>query len=192
MTYVGPIEIGPSLLLICSEQAALAIPDLAEEERQQIAELTRRLLALGGISIHLFKPPVPHLDALLAEGNLFKGKVTLESGWGEDCFENAAQLWAGDHGRVRIATGYALTHEHDWVPHSWGVQGFSPSRKGEPRLYETNSERVKYFGVVLSQEQALEFWVENYLAPSATWPLQLLAQRKDGREWLTRHGVSLP
>lgn len=192
MTYIGPIEIGPSLLLICSEQAALAIPDVADDERRQIAELTRLLLALGGRSIHLPKPPVPELGALLAKGKLRKGRVTPQPGWGANCYENAAQLWAMERGRLRIARGYALTDEDDWVPHCWAAQSPSPSRKGQPRIYETTSPMGKYFGITLSEDEALELWVAIFLSPYGKWPLQLMARRKDGRDLLSRHGVSLP
>jgi hypothetical protein len=70
-----------------------------------------------------------------------------------DCHGNASRLWDERDG-LSIATGYALSDDGLWRQHSWCVGG-----DGIP--VETTEKRVLYFGYVLTEDEANEFYDNN-------------------------------
>ncbi len=126
---------------------------MMKEAALRLADLERKLLALGGEAVNL--PRVePHAARLLAGGRVFDMPVKMKRGKPHCCHGNAAALWAENLGRVRLATGYALSHGR-WFQHSWAVR--------DGLLYETTVGRDMYFGVLLADGEALKFWFDNYL-----------------------------
>jgi hypothetical protein len=68
---------------------------------------------------------------------------------------NSAALWGKDTKRRQIGTGYALSDDGIWRRHSWVLEG--------KRLSETTVPRECYFGVVLSPEDSLCFFLSTFV-----------------------------
>ena len=116
-------------------------------------ELRRRLLAIGGNRVCL-QSPDPDLPALLSRGRAFStGGVRRRRLARNQCHRNVATLWCNAPGRVRIATGYALSDDGLWRPHGWTVEG--------GRHIETTKRRAAYFGIELTIGEALTFTLRN-------------------------------
>ena len=119
----------------------------------EAGELRRRLLAIGGNRVCL---QVPDLDlpALLSRGRDFPTEgVRRRRLERNQCHRNVATLWCNAPGRVRIATGYALSDDGLWRQHSWAVKG--------GRVIETTERRTAYHGITLTLEEALAFTMSN-------------------------------
>src|SRR5204862_111239 len=74
------------------------------------------------------------------------------------CQQIAALRYASHHalarrGTCEIVTGYGLTRDGCWFPHSWLWDG--------SRVVETNAEPLLYFGVVLTPPEASAFVLAN-------------------------------
>jgi len=92
------------------------------------------------------------VETLIRRGQLFEpseyGVMSVE-GEPSHCHDNVAELWR--RGVIEhVVTGYALSDDGLWRSHSWGV-------RSDGYLVETTVERVRYFGVVLSDAEAFEF-----------------------------------
>ena len=87
-------------------------------------------------------------------GKMFSGRGAIEiTGAQSHCHLNTAKLYSRK--RVdTIVTGFALSKDKLWREHTWGLKG--------KRVVETTEKRVKYFGKVLSKDEAREF-VDNEL-----------------------------
>ena len=96
----------------------------------------------------------PDLENILKRGHVFDGKNASLIKWPESrCHENVARLW--DRNRThKIVTGWALSSDGVWRQHSWLLYDGG-------RVLETTSPRVKYFGFVLTDDEAFKFWVDN-------------------------------
>jgi hypothetical protein len=117
----------------------------------RLHELRLRLLALGGCEL---VPPLerdPELDAVLERGCPFDGRgARSQRGLASDCHGNVARLYDRSGGRLRIATGYALSEDDGlWRQHSWAI--------GRDALIETTDPRLIYFGYVLGDREAIRF-----------------------------------
>ncbi len=116
-------------------------------------EVRRRLLAIGGNRAYL-QVPDPYLPALLSRGRTFPTEgVRRRRRARNQCHRNVATLWCNAPGRVRIATGYALSDDGLWRPHGWTVEG--------GRVIETTKRRAAYFGIELTIGEALTFTLRN-------------------------------
>lgn len=80
------------------------------------------------------------------------------------CHSNACELWKENH-RIQIVTGYALSEDGIWRQHSWcrdiGQQVRNRGGAGLYRLIETTKKRKLYFGFVLTELEAEQFYNEN-------------------------------
>jgi hypothetical protein len=114
---------------------------------QQLRDL---LLTFGGeeACLPLFEAD---LDLLRAHGEIWLPiGLTLKRGADCGCHANAAQLWQGSQGKIQIATGYYLTDDGMWRPHSWGIH----PGEGGGRVVETTNAALLYFGVIRSPSEA--------------------------------------
>ena len=126
-------------------------------ENADLEPLKQMLLGIGGWAVCLpFKEP--DLHHLLQRGRRFPGRSISVTGRPSDCHSNSAALWEmskeGDTFEgVQICTGYALSKDGVWRPHSWCVY----EHDGSLKLIETTVKRVQYFGYILDDEEAGSF-----------------------------------
>src|SRR5438067_13423293 len=116
-------------------------PQLGAEDRpdrELIAELEPRLLAIGGTRVHWDRPPIRRLQDIVTRGRLFDAPVSTRRGWLRRCHSNAAALWG-------LWMGEALTEPGGaWIAHSWLVQ---PAPRGEKlEIIETTFRMARDFG----------------------------------------------
>jgi hypothetical protein len=127
----------------------------AFEENPRLAELETRLLDLGGTTALLFLRE-PRAGELLDRGRSFSGDGARRArGKKSDCHANAARLFCRSEGKVRIASGYALSPDGLWRQHSWG---WDPEKS---LVIETTEDRDLYYGYVLDDPESLEFILGN-------------------------------
>jgi hypothetical protein len=119
----------------------------------QWEKLENKLLSLGGDKV-VFRPE-PDLDKIVSRGVSFKGKSKLCKLENSRCHENSAFLWSElKNEGFRIVTGWALTkNDGMWRQHTWGLMG--------NETIETTVKRAKYFGVILTEEEATKFYANN-------------------------------
>jgi hypothetical protein len=115
-------------------------------------DLQAKLLSLGGDRID--PRPHPFQDALLERGEIFPvERRKIVRGYPSRCHQNAALYYtkwyvSEQAGDCAIVTGYALG-DGFWRMHAWIWDG--------RRIIDTNDFHEVYFGVLLSEEEAVEF-----------------------------------
>lgn len=123
----------------------------------RMPELRSRLLALGGEEVCL---PTFEEDLLkiLERGQLWFGNRTLlKRGKPSRCHENSSILWSKDQEKLALCTGYALSEDGMWRQHSWLVK-ISPKYN---KIIETTVPRIAYYGFVMDDKEAKEFYYAN-------------------------------
>ncbi len=116
--------------------------------------LEQRLLAHGGSRmVYRYEPD---LKRLLEHGAVFHACVECIPGEPGRCHTNVGQLWHEQREVLTIATGYALSHDGLWRQHSWLVRKHPIAK--QCHILETTNERVKYFGILLLDHEAEEFY----------------------------------
>lgn len=125
----------------------------AMDEDPRVRELRTRLLEIGGRE--LVWPRVEEdLGAILERGRPLNGTGAESiAGQPSRCHANVIAQWRDREG-VTVMTGYALSDDGLWRPHSWCVR--------EGQVLETTDPRDWYYGFELTDEEILEmaFWVE--------------------------------
>jgi hypothetical protein len=115
--------------------------------------LQKKLLPLGGQKV-IYPPFEEDLENILIRGKEWSTKRRkFMKGQMCQCHWNTCQLWYVNQDQVQIATGYAL-FEGNWHQHSWGIQNY--------RIVETTISYDKYFGFVMTDEEANKFYFDNY------------------------------
>jgi len=120
--------------------------------------MAERLLQMGGV-----KAVQPDGDTQIAKvlerGLLHEGKMVRLLGEANQCHANASELWIRSNGDAFLCTGYALTEKQWWLQHSWCV--VTDETHGRLLLETTDPQWVKYFGVVLDEEESFVFAMAN-------------------------------
>ncbi len=145
------------------ENAAGWKADAASE--RPLTELERRLLGLGGDAVNRQAHDDPHAAQLLERGQVFDLPVRMKRGEPHGCHGNSAGLWGEDVRRHRLVTGYGLSGGR-WVQHSWVL--------GDRVIYETTIRFERYFGAVLTDDEAAHFWFANYLPQRYPGPFAVM------------------
>jgi hypothetical protein len=118
-------------------------------EQPEFAKLRKVLLGIGGAEV--VPRPEPDLENILSRGVSFPGEAAvLQPGVPSQAHQHVARLWKAGAGRIRIATGWALSNDGLCRQHSWGVNDQTP--------IETTERRRIYFGYILSESEAKQFW----------------------------------
>lgn len=116
--------------------------------------LRNKLLSFGG-NIACMQLNDMHYDAIMQRGQYWYGiGVHKKKGYVNQCHYNSCVLWDKNKGKMSIATGYALSKDGCWRQHSWVVEPL----KTKYRIWETTTDRIAYFGVVLTPEECEEFY----------------------------------
>ncbi len=149
------------MLFICVEKIRILIKEVIAQlfEEQSFDLLKNKLLAFGGNSVQ--ETYEEDLSRLLTKGNLFKNKVTTVKMKSSRCHENSACFWGNytdEHGTsdMKIVTGWALDSNGVWNQHTWLYQ---PSKD---RIIETTFKRVAYYGFMMNDGEAQDFYFDNY------------------------------
>lgn len=116
-------------------------PNVDAEFGQRWRIWCRTLLSYGGSLVVPPRVPESDLEELLASASVFGPAVRFVQGDAGECHRNVAALWI-DGAIESIGTGYALSADDLWRPHSWGVDP-------DGVLVETTDERCAYMGIVL-------------------------------------------
>ena len=111
--------------------------------------LERKLLSAGGQEI-VWCGHERHLKELVTRGETFALPVRVQRGKANHCHKNASNLWANNPAKTQVVTGYGLSKDGLWRPHSWALRNGC--------LIETTVKCIRYFGVILSEQEALNFW----------------------------------
>ena len=122
----------------------------AFSEHPHLKELHRHLLRIGGIAVVLWNGTNDEKisQMLISSGKAEPGEAAvLKLGERSNCHENSAKLHRENSSRYAVVTGYALSDDGIWRPHSWVHDG----ETGE--IIETTEKRAIYFGVVKSDGQ---------------------------------------
>lgn len=119
--------------------------------------LEQKLLTYGGT--RLIYRYEPDLKKLLKNGDIFNEVVEFVPGESRQCHGNTAHIWNENQDTFSIATGYALSEDNLWRQHSW-LSGTN-SITGQRYIAETTIKRIKYFGIILSEEEAQKFYEMN-------------------------------
>lgn len=127
-----------------------------------ILELRDRLLTFGGE-----QGCMPDMEEdifpITERGQFWYGdEAQMEIGRPSQCHKNSAELYDNNTDnpkvKLKIATGYALSTDGLWRQHTWLVHVL-PHKNS---IIETTSERVAYFGFVMTNEEAERFVYDNY------------------------------
>jgi len=110
-------------------------------QRRFLRPLHKQLLLLGGNVVILWNGhnSVKAARYLRAKGRVFHRRgLKLELGPRSACHENAMAWWRRNQDGA-VMTGYALSTDGIWRPHSWGL-----TVRGT--IVETTEKRTIYFG----------------------------------------------
>lgn len=116
------------------------------------------LLKIGGIDA-LRPDSDTEIAKVLERGCLHEGWLVRLLGEPNQCHANASELWLKSDGEASLCTGYALTDKQLWLQHSWCVA--TDEDHGKLILETTDPDWVKYFGVVLDEEESFAFVMAN-------------------------------
>lgn len=122
----------------------------------QYEHLKNILLDIGGWAVCLPRIEEDY-QKLLLRGRRFAGKSILMRGEPCSCHSNSVSLWDENRSDVYVATGYALSKDGVWRQHSWCVK---PTKRSW-RVVETTEKRVQYFGYIMHETEAEDFYWDN-------------------------------
>jgi hypothetical protein len=117
----------------------------AFEEHPYLKKLYKHLLHIGGEAVVLWNGTNGEkmTQELLGAGQAESGcGAILKLGDPSECHENSARFYHENPRRYEVRTGYALSDDGIWRPHSWVVDA------EEHKIIETTQKRVTYFGVI--------------------------------------------
>ena len=86
--------------------------------------------------------------------------VHINPGVPSQCHRNTALCWEANREKcaIFISTGYGLSKDGIWRQHSWCVL----LDEGDlPIVVETTVKRIEYFGFILTEQQANDFYDQN-------------------------------
>lgn len=117
----------------------------------QLEPLKKKLLSIGGWAVCL--PRIEEdLKKILGRGQIFLGRSQIILGEPNSCHSNCCCLWQSNE-EFKICTGYALSKDGMWRQHSWCYTD---------KVIETTVKRIRYFGFIMTNEEAELFVDENF------------------------------
>jgi hypothetical protein len=146
-------------------EAAVVDPAERPARRQMLADLDRKLLALGGVSVSHRDRDDLYAKIVLARGCSYTLPVKPRKGRFGFGHSNAAKIWGKNVEKYQLVVGYVLK-DGVWSPHSWVVDG--------KQLHDPSDPAEQYFGVPLSKKEAIQFWITHYLPDYYPGPAALI------------------
>lgn len=114
------------------------------------------LIAFGGQAA-LITTHDDDLEPLLARGQLWGKTSKMMKGADSQCHSNSCRLWEQNQDKLFLSTGYALSDDGLWRPHSWCML---PGARGA-QVVETTVKRELYFGYVMTLDETIDFAFNN-------------------------------
>jgi len=128
---------------------------LLEELKDPKEGLKELLLSHGGDSVLIRNDE--DIEKILKNGKLFtkvnKALSKKMRGKTNQCHYNASHCWDANRDKTQLATGFYLT-DNIWREHSWVVYN-------NKVIETTDNVAAKYFGYIMSQEDAEDFLWDN-------------------------------
>lgn len=112
-----------------------------------------KILSRGFLSISLYNEVEDEHDAFV---------MSIE-GEPIQCDKNSVRIWTSARtspeykDKLKIMTGYALSDDGMWYQHTWCVLEDCDNIDGYNTLIETTVERLAYFGLIMTEEEIIEF-----------------------------------
>ena len=127
-------------------------------KEESVYKLKEILLDIGGEEANMLEND-PDTEKLLSRGQLWYGdNIEIDLGEPCQCHKNSCSLWEYEQDNTVICTGYALSYDGLWRPHSWVIR----VNIGEDiKLIETTKERVAYYGYGMTYKEAERFCIDN-------------------------------
>ena len=121
----------------------------------RLEKLKQRMLDIAGWAVQLPEPDdEPHIELLLQRGRAFDATWFTYQGEPRRCHFNSAVFWVCTDWDIQLVTGFALDKAGIWRQHSWCC--FEPE-EGLFKQIETTAPRILYYGVILTEEESLDF-----------------------------------
>jgi hypothetical protein len=138
--------------------------NISDEDKQHFETnkfLNEILLSYGGKRALLYGVEID-LEDIIERGQLWLGDHSKSvRGYNCQCHHNSASLWDkhkdNPKKNIKVATGYALSDDGLWRQHSWCVL----VRAKKNLILESTTERLAYFGFVLTDEESKIFLQKN-------------------------------
>lgn len=113
-------------------------------------DLCALLLEIGGTRVAVQFDDAGACEFIARNGELTEiSGLVFRAGEPNHCHTNCAITWQSDPTRYRIQTGFALSGGV-WRRHSWLLDQ-------RDRILETTFPQEMYFGVILDQDETIEF-----------------------------------
>ena len=125
---------------------------MAAHENVSPSQFAEHLLSFGGDRV-IGHEGDPDLTNIMTRGKTFSGKdPIMMPGAPSRCHGNVCALHdANPH--VKVHTGFALSDDGTWRPHSWATSG--------KNVVETTTPRSKYLGFRMNNQELDEFKFNN-------------------------------
>jgi len=131
-----------------NERSTFLINKLKEgfEKDSNIFNLSKKLEEIEKNTILLpgFWESKTEIERLIKRGVIFGPTEKFDLGGPSQCHNNVIDKYL-ENNNYEIVTGYALSEDGLWRSHSWLLK--------EGIVFETTEERLKYFGVILKEDE---------------------------------------
>lgn len=133
-----------------AERHEVAAPQLQSFRRTMLERF-------GGGDVNIWMGRTEDVAPLLERGQLWipsPQEIDYLEGEPTHCHDNVCEFWKEQPDRYVLATGYGLSQDGLWRPHSWLME---PQNDGPARIVETTVGRLAYFGYVMDLPQSIDF-----------------------------------
>lgn len=117
-------------------------------------DLSAQILEHGGMIVCAYPEPDPDLLPTVVRGEYLPAEnIRRMEGEPRECHQNTAKLWVTGIAKT-VMTGYALSSDGIWRPHSWGLDE-------NETIVETTVHWIGYYGFRMDDFEACRFAFSN-------------------------------
>jgi hypothetical protein len=178
---------------LCAQQIPKPIPDHGKIDAQWQASLDELikpcnpklqairefiLKNIGGGEVLISMGDTSEAEPLMEHSQLWVPKasdIDYLAGENNHCHDNACTFWKENPEKYVIATGYGLSPDGLWRPHSWLME---PQNDSDAKIVETTVGRLAYLGRVLDLPNTIDFVYGNLPSDLKEKATQLLRKSK--------------
>lgn len=132
----------------------------------------------GGGEVLISMGDASEAEPLTEHGQLWvpeASDIDYLAGENNHCHDNACTFWKESPEKYVIATGYGLSPDGLWRPHSWLME---PQNDSDAKIVETTVGRLAYFGRVLDLPNTIDFVFGNIPDDLKNDAIQLMRKPK--------------